>query len=258
MKKDSLAAQCLAEWFGTFFFLTIGIGSVAVLVLGLSDINYPWMAACWGVAITLAIYIVGGISGAHLNPAVTIALAAFGGFEKRKIIPYIAAQVLGGITAAALIYFLFRANIVSYESANGVVRGMTEGLGCGGIFVTQAGASVSMLTAFMNEMFLTFVLVLVIFAVTDTSNGSAPAAGLPAVAIGASVTFAGIALGPLTGFAMNPARDLGPRIFLLLSGWGSSALGEQYYGLIVPIFATILGGLIAGAFYKKVIAKHFI
>ena len=91
MKKDSLGAQCLAEWFGTFFFLAVGIGSVAVLVLKLSDINYPWMAACWGVAISLAIYIVAGISGAHLNPAVTIALAAFGGFDKKKVIPYIVA-----------------------------------------------------------------------------------------------------------------------------------------------------------------------
>lgn len=258
MKKDSLATQCLAEWFGTFFFLAVGFGSVAVLVLGLSDINYPWMAACWGMAITLAIYIVGGISGAHLNPAVTIALAAFGGFEKRKVIPYIVAQVIGGMTAAALIYFLFRANILSYESANGIVRGVTDGLGSGGIFVTQPGPSVSMITAFANEVFLTFVLVLVIFAVTDSNNSAAPGAGIPAVAIGAIVTFAGIALGPLTGFAMNPARDFGPRIFLLLSGWGSSALGEHYYGLIVPIFATILGGLIAGAFYKKIIGKQFI
>lgn len=258
MKKDSLGAQCLAEWFGTFFFLTIGIGSVAVLVLGLSDINYPWMAACWGVAITLAIYIVAGISGAHLNPAVTIALAVFGGFDKKKAVPYILSQIIGGITAAALVYFLFRANILSYESADGIVRGTTAGLGAGGIFVTQAGPSVSMLTAFINEMFLTFVLVLVIFATTDADNSAAPAAGIPAVAIGSSVIFGGIALGPLTGFAMNPARDLGPRLFLLMNGWGENALGENYYGLIVPIFATIIGGLIAGAFYKNVIKKYFI
>lgn len=258
MIKNSLKAQCIAEWFGTFLFLSIGIASVAVLVLGLSDINYSWMATCWGVAITLAIYIVGGVSGAHLNPAVTIALAVFGGFDKRKIIPYILAQIVGGITAAALIYFLFRSNILEFESTNKIVRGVTEGLGCGGIFVTQAGPSVSMLAAFINEMFLTFILVLVIFATTDSNNSAAPAAGIPAFAIGASVIFGGIALGPLTGFAMNPARDLGPRIFLLLSGWGNNALGEAYYGLIVPIFATIIGGLIAGAFYKKIIQKYFI
>jgi len=258
MKKDSLGAQCLAEWFGTFFFLAVGIGSVAVLVLKLSDINYPWMAACWGVAISLSIYIVAGISGAHLNPAVTIALAAFGGFDKKKVIPYIVAQVVGGITAAALVYFLFRADILAYESANGIVRGTTEGLGLGGIFVTQAGASVSMFTAFINEMFLTFILVLVIFATTDANNSAAPTGGIPAIMIGASVTFGGIALGPLTGFAMNPARDFGPRLFLLMSGWGDKALGTDYYGLIVPIFATIAGGLIAGALYKNVIGKRFI
>ncbi|HWQ77297.1 MAG TPA: MIP/aquaporin family protein [Anaerovoracaceae bacterium] len=257
MKKDSLGIQCLAEWFGTFFFLTIGIGSVAVLVLQLSDLTYAGMAACWGVAIALAIYAVGGISGAHINPAVTIALAAFGGFDKRKVIPYVVCQILGGVTAAALVYFLFRANILSFEQANGIVRGTTEGLGAGGIFVTAAGPSVSMATAFVNEMFLTFGLVLTVFATTDPDNGAAPSNGIPAIAIGASVIFGGIALGPLTGFAMNPARDFGPRIFLMIGGWGDTALGTNFYGLIVPIFATIIGGLIAGAFYKGVIKKYF-
>ena len=188
----------------------------------------------------------------------TIALAAFGGFDKKKVIPYIVAQIVGGITAAALVYFLFRADILAYESANGIIRGTTEGLGLGGIFVTQAGASVSMFTAFINEMFLTFILVLVIFATTDANNSAAPTGGLPALMIGASVTFGGIALGPLTGFAMNPARDFGPRLFLLMSGWGDKALGTDYYGLIVPIFATIAGGLIAGALYKNAIGKRFI
>jgi MIP family channel proteins len=258
MKKDSLGIQCLAEWFGTFFFLTIGLGSVAVLVLKLSGLSYAGMAACWGAAITLAIYAVAGISGAHMNPAVTIALAAFGGFDKKKVIPYILAQILGGITAAALVYFLFRSNIVSFEGANGLVRGTTEGLGAGGIFVTQAGPAVSMTTAFINEVFLTFVLVLTVFATTDPKNGAAPSSGIPAIAIGASVIFGGIALGPLTGFAMNPARDFGPRIFLMISGWGEKALGTNYYGLIVPIFATIIGGLIAGAFYQGIIKKYII
>ncbi len=258
MKKDSLEIQCLAEWFGTFFFVTIGLGSVAVLVLQLSDLGYAGMAACWGAAISLAVYAVAGISGAHMNPAVTIALAAFGGFDKKKVIPYIIAQIIGGVTAAALVYFLFRTNILAFEEANGIVRGTTEGLGVGGIFVTAAGPSVSMATAFVNEMFLTFGLVLTVFATTDPNNGAAPSAGIPAIAIGASVIFGGIALGPLTGFAMNPARDFGPRIFLMISGWEDNALGTNYYGLIVPIFATIIGGLIAGAFYKGVIKKYFL
>ncbi len=256
--KDSTAIKCLGEWFGTFMFITVGLSSVAVLVLGMSDINYPWMAACWGVAITLAIYVVGSISGAHMNPAVTIALAAFGGFDGKKVLPYILAQILGGFCAAVLVYILFGTNILAYESANNMVRGVTEGLGSGGIFVTAAAENVTMMHAFLNEAFLTFVLVLVIFATTDAGNGSAPTAGIPAVAIGASVTFGGIALGPLTGFAMNPARDLGPRLFLFFNGWGNNAWGSNYYGLIIPIFATIAGGLLAGLFYKKVIKKYLV
>jgi len=253
MKKDSLLAVCFAEFFGTFFFVTIGLSSVAVLVLGMSDLNYPWMAGCWGMAVTLAIYLVGGISGAHMNPAVTISLAVFGGFSKSRVIPYIASQIIGAFCSAALVYAMFGNNIMAFESANGLVRGTAEGMGSAGIFVTGAGAGVSMVAAFINEVVLTALLLIVIYSTTDSNNPSAPNSGIAAIAIGASITFGGIASGPLSGFAMNPARDLGPRLFVMINGWGSHAWGVNYYGILMPIVATILGGIIAGFLYKKVL-----
>jgi len=253
--KTSTPVLFFAEFFGTFFFISIGLASVAVLVLGLSDINYPWMAACWGVAITLAIYVVGGVSGAHMNPAVTLSLAVWGGFDKKKVLPYIIAQVLGAFCAAALVYTCFQEQILAFETAKGIVRNSPNGGGSAGMYVTAAAGGVSMMTAFLVEAFITCLLMLVIYATTDAKNPAAPGLGLPALAIGAIVLFCGVSFGPLTGFAMNPARDFGPRLFLMVSGWGQTALGNGVYWLVVPIIATITGGQVAGWLYTKVICQ---
>ena len=253
--KNSLSVLCFAEFFGTFLFVSIGLASVAVLVLGLSDLNYPWMAACWGFAVTLAIYVVGGVSGAHMNPAVTLSLAVWGGFNKMNVLPYIIAQVFGAFCAAALVYTCFHEQIIAFEAAKGVVRDAANSGVSAGIFVTAAGSQVSLMTAFLVEAFITCLLVLVIYATTDAKNPAAPVVGLPALAIGAIVIFCGVAFGPLTGFAMNPARDFGPRLFLMIAGWGKTALGSNMYWLLVPISATIIGGQAAGFIYKKIICQ---
>lgn len=255
--KKSLSVLCFAEFFGTFFFVSVGLASVAVFVLGLSDINYPWMAASWGVAVGLAIYVVGGVSGAHMNPAVTLSLAVWGGFDKKKVAPYIASQVIGAFCAAALVYICFQEEVLAFEAAKGIIRNSVNGGGSAGMYVTAAGGGVSLMTAFLVEAFITCLLLLVIYATTDAKNPAAPGAGLPALAIGAIVLFCGVAFGPLTGFAMNPARDFGPRLFLMLSGWGQTAFGNGVYWLIVPIVATITGGQIAGFLYTKVIRRGF-
>lgn len=255
MNEKKMRALCAAEFFGIFLFVFIGLASVAVMVTGMSDISYSGMAVCWGVGITLAIYLVGSVSGAHMNPAVTIALTVWSGFEKKKAVAYIIAQIFGAFCAAALVYLLFSAKITDLEAVNGWVRGTAEGTGAMGIFVTGAAEGIAMWKAFLAEVAMTAVLVFTIYAVTDQSNESAPGAGIGAIAIGVSVTLCGMACGPLTGFAMNPARDFGPRLFITICGWGKYAWGAGGYGLIVPIFATILGGILAGGIYTKIIQK---
>ena len=244
-----------SELIGTFTFVSIGLGSVATMVLGLSDLSYSFMALAWGIAIALAIYITGSISGAHMNPAVTLAMVVWDRFDKKKAVGYIVAQILGAFLSAALVYLIFADRIVAFEEANGWIRGNPAETGAMGIFVTSPAAGVSMWKAFLVETINTMVLVLTIFAVTDPDNASAPDPGVAAIVIGISVTLCGLAFGPLTGFAMNTARDLGPRLFLMIAGWGTSALGSNLYGLIVPVFAPITGGLISGGIYKKVIVK---
>lgn len=255
--QKQLFGECLSEFIGTFVLLFVGIASVAALVVAGVDISWWSMSISWGLAVTFGIYISGFISGGHLNPAVTISLAVWKGFDKKKVIPYIISQVLGAFAGASVVYVLYGEGIRAYEKAQNIVRASQEGWATAGIFSTFPKPYLSIFQAFMVELAITAFLMLVILAVTDPKNGAAPKGGIPALAIGLTVTILGLSFGPLTGFAMNPARDFGPRLFLLLGGWGSAALGPNLYGLIVPIFGPIVGAIIAGAVWEKLIVPYF-
>ncbi|KGK87596.1 MIP family channel protein [Clostridium sp. HMP27] len=254
--KNNLLGECLAELIGTFLFIFIGTGVVAALVTAGTNVTFWELSLVWGLAITMAVYIVGSISGAQLNPAVTIALAVWKGFDKKKIIPYIISQVIGAFLGAALTYGLYGTTITAFESSKNIIRASKDGWATAGIFSTFPAANISMVNAFMIEVCITAVLLLVIFAVTDGNNEGSPKAGIPAVAIGLTVAFIGASYGPLTGFAMNPARDFGPRLVALLSGWGSTVIGPNGYGLIVPIFAPIIGAILGGGIYEKLVVPY--
>ncbi|MGG2992123.1 MIP family channel protein [Paenibacillus macerans] len=255
--KKTLLGECLAEFIGTFIFLFIGLGAVVSLVAGGSDITWAELTLTWGFAVMLGVFIAGHVSGAHLNPAVTISLAVWSVFQRRKVIPYIAAQILGAFAGAATVYAIYRNTILAYEQGAGIVRSTAGGLATAGMFSTFPQSGLSLLQAGLTELVITAVLMLVILAVTDGRNGAAPRAGLAAVSIGLTVAVLGISFGHLTGFAMNPARDLGPRLLLLLSGWGTNALGPNLYGLIVPVFGPIAGALAGGAVYHKLIVPFY-
>lgn len=255
MKEKTLISECVAEALGTFLFVFVGIASVAVLIVTDVAINYWEMAIVWGLAVALAVYCTAHISGGHLNPAVTISLAIWGGFPARKVGPYIIAQVIGAFLAAVCNYFLYHSVITGYEAAHSIVRSTAAGKPTANIFVTFPAENLDLLTAFFVEFFITMILMLVIYAVTNDKN--IVSSGLGALLIGISIAICGLAFGQLTGFAMNPARDFGPRLFTLFAGWEGTALGPNYYGLIVPIFGPILGAIFAGVLYFKVLIPTF-
>lgn len=255
--KKTLWGECVAEFIGTFILIFIGVGTVASMVVAGISMSYWELAIAWGLAVTIAIYISGFVSGAHINPAVTIGLSIWGGFKKGKVLPYITAQIAGGFAGAAVVYGLYSEAIKIFENTNGIVRSSESGWASAGIFSTFPKAYLSLFDAFLVEVAITALLMLVIFAVTDAKNGGAPKGGLPALAIGITIAICGISFGPLTGFAMNPARDLGPRLFLTLSGWGTNVFGPHLYGLIVPIFGPIVGAILGGGIYQKLITPYF-
>lgn len=251
----------LSEFLGTFVLIAFGTGVVAMAVAGLplsgrgdgiiSDADWLLITFGWGMAVTFAIYVAGGITGAHINPAVTVAFATFGRFPWAKVPGYIISQILGAIAGAGLVYANYRDAIQVFESENGITR--DGGAGSIGIFVTgPAQYFGDYWGPFLSEVTGTAFLLLFVFAVVDLMN-IPPKANLAPLIIGLAVFAIGMSFGANSGYAINPARDLGPRIFAWLVGWGDAAFPgvqgnlDAYWW--VPIVGPIVGGVIGAAVY---------
>lgn len=252
-----LRNEIVAEFTGTFILVFLGAGSVAALVL--NDANYTmWdIAMIWGVAVSLAIYFTAAISGAHLNPAVTLALAVYKGFVWKKVMPYMAAQIAGAFTAAAAVYGLYYSGFLQFEAANNMVRGSAESQSVASIFSTYPAPYLSFLQAAFVEVAITALLVAAIFALIDENNGFAPSKQLFPLLVGLVIAVIGGAFGSLTGFAMNPARDFGPKLLTALVGWGPVAFAGIKGYFWVPLIAPLVGGVLGGGLYTFLIGKSF-
>jgi glycerol uptake facilitator protein len=254
-RPNTLLGECIAEFIGTGLLIFFGVGCVAALVLAGANFGQWEISITWGLGVAIAIYVTGGISGAHLNPAVTLALMTFAGFDKRKVVPYIIAQIAGAFCFAALVYFLYGSLFTQWEVTHNVVRGSVESLGTAGIFSTYPNPLLNNMQAFAVELVITAVLMLGIMALGDNNNG-APKGFAAALLIGILIAVIGASLGPLTGFAMNPARDFGPKLFAFFAGWGDVALtgGRDNPYFWVPILGPIVGAQLGTALYVKVLA----
>jgi glycerol uptake facilitator protein len=251
----------VGEFFGTFLLAFFGCGSVCAAVTTGAQVGVFQVAIVWGLGIATAIHLTGALSGAHLNPAVTLAMAVWDVFPWRRVLPYFVAQLLGAFVAAVVLYGGFGGALRLYEKTNNIVRGAAgseaTAMVFGEYYPNPGGQALTPLTrermsgpaAFGTELVATTILVLVIFCCVDERNKARPQILTPAV-IGLTVTLLISLIGPLTMACMNPARDLGPRIFSALAGWG--ALPFQVNGtgwLTVYIIAPFLGGLLGGGIY---------
>jgi glycerol uptake facilitator protein len=271
-----LPARCLAEVVGTFLLVFFGCGAVHVAILT-GELAGLWqVAVVWGVAIMVAIYVVGAVSGAHINPAITLSLALWGRFGWRDVGSYIVSQFVGAFAAAALLFFLFNPFLTEKERVKQVVRGQPGSeitAMCYGEYFPNPGRMangteayerkeherlnglVSEPAAITAEIFGTFVLALVVFAVTDPRNVAAPLGRLAPVFIGLTVSALIAVIAPLTQACFNPARDFGPRVFAFFAGWGEIALpGPRGLGTFtVYLMAPIVGAILGGGFYRHLI-----
>lgn len=252
----------VGELFGTFLLVFFGCGSVCAAVLTEAQVGVFQVAIVWGLGIATAIYLTGALSGAHLNPAVTISMAAWTGFPKVRVAPYIAAQMMGAFLGAAVLYFVFGDALRSFEQASGIARGGPGSEATAMIFgeyfpnpggkpLDAAGRlRMSAAAAFGAEVIGTAILLLVIFCATDERNKARPQV-LTAVTIGLTATLLISLLGPLTMACFNPARDLGPRLFSSLAGWGAVPFQVNGHGwLTVYVLAPLVGGLLGGGLYR--------
>ena len=253
---------CVGEFVGTFLLVFFGCGSVASSVFTGAQVGVFQVAIVWGLGIATAIYLTASLSGAHLNPAVTLSLALWGDFPKGKVLPYFVAQLGGAFGGAAVLHSIFGGTLRQFELANGIVRGQVGSEASamvygefypspGGHALTEAARlRMSMPAAFFAEVIGTALLLLVIFCVTDERSKERPQT-LVAATIGLTVTLLISLLGPLTMACFNPARDLGPRLFSALVGWGNLPFQVNGAGWwVVYVLAPFVGGVMGGAFYK--------
>lgn len=252
-----LKGQCIAEFLGTGLLIFFGVGCVAALKLAGASFGQWEISIIWGLGVALAIYLTAGVSGAHLNPAVTIALWLFARFDKRKVIPFIIAQFAGAFCAAALVYGLYYNLFTDVEQAQHITRGSVESLSLAGTFSTYPNPHITLAQAFAVEMSITAILMAVILALTDDGNGI-PRGPLAPLLIGLLIAVIGASMGPLTGFAMNPARDIGPKAFAWLAGWGNVAFtgGKEIPYFLVPLFAPVVGAILGAFGYRKLIGRY--
>lgn len=254
--RGALKGELIAEAMAMAIIITLGDSAAAMLILyDPSPYATAYWGVCiaWGLAVTIAIYVTSGVSGTHANPAVTLALMLFRKFPKRKVLPYIAAQVTGAIIGAALVYQLFSPVIDAYNATHDLTRSAG---GAAGVFFTAPGLHITPIHAFWDEVILTGILLLGIFAITDEFNTCAPTANSGALIIGLLVACIGASAGYLEGWPINPARDFGPRLFCWFMGWESAALpGPDNYWW-VPIAGPLVGGVLGASVYQYLIKPN--
>lgn len=260
----SLAGACIAECAGTFFLVFFGLGAVCVSVLTGALQGLWQVAVIWGIIIALAVYACGAFSGAHFNPAVTLAFAAWRSFPPARILPYAASQLLGGFLAAALLYVCFGPMLEAYEAAKSLTRGAAGSQLSAVIFAEYfphpllvgtdeaAYASVGPGLAMLAEGAGTAILLFFIFALTDQGNPGRPPAFLLPPCIGLTVAVLICLFAPVSQAGFNPARDFAPRFFAYLAGWGEIAIpGPRGAFFYVYILSPLLGGLAGGFLYGR-------
>jgi MIP family channel proteins len=198
-------------------------------------------------------YVAAGVTGAHLNPAVTLALAVHRRFAWRKVVPYAIVQTAGAFLASAVVYITYREALTAFD---GGVRQVLGPQGTAGIWATYPQPFLSVFPGgFIDQIVGTALLVAVIFGITDTRNSPAPA-GLAPVVVGLLVVLIGATFGFNAGYAINPARDFGPRLFTSIAGWGPEVFRAANNWWWVPIVAPLTGGIIGGFAYDACIGRH--
>jgi glycerol uptake facilitator protein len=263
--RRTIWGELAAEFLGIFVLISFGDGVVAMAVAALNQsgrgtaifaASGDWLLITWGwaLAVTFGVYVAGGISGAHINPAVTLALAVRRNFPWAKVVPYIIAQLIGAFAGAALVYLVYHNAISSYEAAHNITRGALGGAADStatySIFATFPAPYFhsNMIWPFVDQIVGTAFLLMFIVALTDERN-QPPRMNLAPLLVGFVVAAIGMSFGANAGYAINPARDFGPRVFAWLAGWGQVAIPGVHNYFWVPIVGPFVGGVIGVIIY---------
>ncbi|MCB8836549.1 MIP/aquaporin family protein [Aurantimonas sp. VKM B-3413] len=223
--------QCIAEAFGTFFMVFVGAGTIALSNLAPSEpMGTVGAGIAFGMAVGTMIYVIGKSSGGHINPAVTVGFFVAKRFPRGSVLPHIGAQCLGAIVGAGVVA------VIAHSSPEALARAEAHHFGANG---WSWGLTVPWWAAFVAEFVASFAFVS-IFLVIRHESRKTPLDGL---VIGAAVAALHIAIGPVSGPSLNPARSLGPALFA-----GVSALSQLWLYILAPLAGGALAGLATRAF----------
>ncbi|AKS31474.1 MIP/aquaporin family protein [Mycolicibacterium goodii] len=251
MSRRTIVGELCAEFAGTLILILFGVGVVAQVVTGDGTLgDHDSISWGWGLGVILGVYTAARISGAHLNPAVTLAMAVFRDFPWRKVLPFSVAQLLGAFAAALIVRVTYSEAITNVDPGHTIA---TQG-----IFSTLPGNGalpISQGTALLDQIVGTAILLFLVMALTDARNHG-PWTRLAPVIIGLVVVGIGMAWGTNAGYAINPARDLGPRLASFITGY-STAFQDQYGMLYfwVPIVGPLIGALVGAGAYRYLIER---
>ncbi|KAK3608180.1 hypothetical protein CHS0354_034135 [Potamilus streckersoni] len=253
--RSQLSREALAEFLGTFVVLVFGTASVAQSVLSSANLGTSLsIHFSWGIGVMMGVYVSGGVSGGHLNPAVTLALSCLGRFPWKKVPVYMLAQYLGSFVASACVYLVYMDALNNFDGGKRLVDGEKA---TAGIWSTYPQSYVSTYNAFGDQIFGTAMLLVCVLAITDERNMNPPK-GLVPVIIGLLVIAIGMTLGLNCGYPINPARDLAPRIFTAIAGWGDAPFKFRDYNWFwVPIVGPLLGAILGAFLYQLCVGFHW-
>ena len=264
--RTGLFGDVLAEFFGTLVLIAFGDGVVAMAVAALNSSGRAqspttiflatgdWLLITWGwaIAVAMAVYVAGGVTGAHINPAVTLAFAVRGDFPWRKVPAYWIAQVAGAFVGAALVFLVYHDAISAYESASHTAR--ASNIASYAIFATFPAPYFKggWIGPLIDQIVGTAFLLIFVAALVDRRN-LAPKSNLTPFLVGLAVAAIGMSYGANAGYAINPARDFGPRLFAFFAGWGQTALpgtaGNYSNYFWIPIAGPLIGGVLGVTVY---------
>ncbi|NXT08143.1 AQP7 protein, partial [Prunella fulvescens] len=252
--QSTTATRILLTLLSLFLFTQVfGLSSVAQVVLGKGNSGqYLSINMAFGIGVTLGIYAAGRISGAHLNAAISITQCVLGNISWTTLVAYVTGQFLGSFMAAATVFALYYDALYDYTKGNFTVSGPTA---TAMIFSTYAAPNVSFLGAFFTEFTATVMLILGVLVIHDEKNNAATKGAQPMLT-GVLVVGIGLGMGLNTGYAINPSRDLPPRIFTAMAGWGMAVFTTEHSWWWIPVIAPILGSLFGVLLYKLCIDFH--
>ncbi|KAM4795311.1 aquaporin-3-like [Rhinophrynus dorsalis] len=254
LRTKNVYVRCgMAEFLGTLILILFGCGSVAQMELsGFAKAQFLSVNMAFGFAVTAGAYVCAGVSGAHLNPADSFAMFILRKMTGRLLLVYSLAQFLGAFVGSALVFFLYYDALHFYSGGNWTVYGPRA---TAGIFASYPSEHLSAINGFTDQVIATAALLICIMAILDEANNAAPK-GLQPFVIGLVVLLVGLSMGFNCGYPINPARDLAPRIFTAIAGWGLEVFraGDNWWW--VPVMGPLVGGVVGAMIYEVLIEYH--